>query len=280
MDYLLEGILLFLTGNIAGFVAGLLGIGGAIVLVPMLMYVPPLFGTVFSFYTITGLSMAQVFFAALSGAITHFRGGNLRRRLVIYIGGSMAVGSLIGSITSRFIPEHVLVGVFAFMLALSTLMLVTKMGKKHAFVSLEDCENEKNNVNYTVKPREIYMQTNKEKGIGIVLGITVGMLAGMVGVGGAIILIPILAYTLNVPIKMCIGTSLGIILAGGAAGFLGKAITGQVPFLPTLFLVSGTIIGARFGSKISMKLPDRLLMNALIILLIVTLIRIIISIVA
>ena len=84
---------------------------------------------------------------------------------------------------------------------------------------------------------------------------------------------------MKIPIKVCIGTSLGIILAGSSAGFFGKAITGQIPFIPALFLAAGGILASRFGSKVSMRLKGEQLKKLLMVVLVITLVRIIATII-
>ena len=262
-------IILFFLGGISGFLAGLLGIGGAIVLIPMMIYILPYFGFNLSMHEIMGLSMTLVFFAALSGAITHFKGGNLHKNLIIVVGGAMLLGSLLGSITSSVITEKALLIVFAVVLALSIALLLKP---KDEGVAKEVTSNGDGSCTK-------YVKSTKEKATGASLGFSAGVLSGMVGVGGAAILIPALNFFLRIPIKVCIGTSLGIILAGSAAGFFGKAITDQIPFIPALFLAAGGILSSRFGSKVSMRLKGEHLKKILTVVLVVTLARIIATII-
>ena len=251
----------------------MLGIGGAIVLIPMMIYILPYFGLNLSMHEIMGLSMALVFFAALTGAIIHFKGGNLRKNLIIVVGGAMLAGSFFGAIASRYVMEKTLLGVFALVLALSIVMLLkpkTEKSKVKAVSGGDDsCSID------SIEEVETYMTSRKEKITGASLGFSIGVISGMAGVGGAAILIPALTFFLRIPIKICIGTSLGIILAGGAAGFFGKAITGQIPFIPALFLAAGGILSSRLGSKVSMRLRGEQLKKILAVVLLVTLIRII-----
>lgn len=270
MITMLEVLLLGL-GFASGFMSGLLGIGGAIVLIPLLMYVPPLFGIVFSFHHITGLSMAQVFFASLTGAITYLSGGNMRLNLVIIVGGMMMLTSFAGSVLSANLSENTLTIIFAMVLFLSMMMLLKVPKEKKQDKSIGEEQ--------AVEAEQQYMQTTGEKFIGAAIGGVVGILSGIVGVGGAAFVTSSLSYILKIPIKICIGTSLGIILVGGAAGFIGKAITGQVPLIPAIFLVIGAIIGARLGSKVGMKLSGDLLRKLLIFVLFIILLQLFLSII-
>ena len=252
-------VVLFFFGVASGFIAGLLGVGGAIILIPMMIYILPYFGFNLSMHEIMGLSMALVFFAALAGAITHFKGGNFNKNLVIFVGSAMFFGSLIGGIASSVVTERTLLSIFALVLAISIGLMLTS--KKES-----DIDNANNNCDYMV--------SIKEKKIGLFLGFTIGILSGMIGLGGAAILTASLIFFLKIPIKVCIGTSLAIVLAGSAAGFFGKAVTNQIPFIPAIFLVAGGILAARFGSKVSMKLKSEHLKKILVVVLIITLIQI------
>ena len=176
----------------------------------------------------------------------------------------MLVAGFFGSIASKYLPEKTLTSVFAFVLAIAIIML---------FRTLENGNDCKEN-----DAEAIYLVSSKDKGIGIALGGAAGILSGMAGVGGAAMLIPSLAYLLKIPLKVCIGTSLGLILVGGTAGFIGKVITGQVPYLPALFVVTGAIVAARLGSKVSIGMSGEKLKNILAMVLILTLVRIIITI--
>jgi len=259
-------IILFFLGGVSGFLAGLLGIGGAIILIPMMIYILPYFGINLSMHEIMGLSMALVFFAALTGAITHSKEGNLHKNLIIVVGGTMFFGSLFGAITSSFVAERTLLIVFILVLALATVLLLKPKEKETAEEAASNADGSNTHT---------YMKSTKEKITGVSLGFSSGVLSGMVGVGGAAILIPALTFFLKMPIKVCVGTSLGIILVGSAAGFFGKAVTGQIPFIPALFLAAGGILSSRLGSKLSIKLKGEHLKKIFAVVLVVTLARLI-----
>ena len=176
---------LFFVGIVSGFIAGLLGIGGAIILIPVLIYIPPFFGTVFSFHHITGLSMSLVFFIALTVTVTHFREGNLNLYLILIVGSSMILGSLIGSVGSKFIPEKVLVGIFVFILVFSIIMLLFPANKN---------SNRSTPTNEPSVKTKKYITTSREIIMSISLGSIIGVISGMVGAGAAPMLIPALKY--------------------------------------------------------------------------------------
>jgi hypothetical protein len=84
------------------------------------------------------------------------------------------------------------------------------------------------------------------------------MLAGLLGAGN-FIFPPLLIYILKVPTRIAIGSSLFIALINTSAGFLGKLLTGQIPFLITLVVVLGAAGGAIVGERAHRQLSSRVL---------------------
>ncbi|MHB8809489.1 MAG: TSUP family transporter [Desulfobulbaceae bacterium] len=104
--------LLLLIGGLglgAGFLSGLLGIGGGIVMAPLLLYVPPLFGfEPLPMRVVAGLTMVQGLIACVAGGIVHRRFNFVCRELSLYMGGSIFVASLVGGAAARFVPNQAL----------------------------------------------------------------------------------------------------------------------------------------------------------------------------
>src|SRR5512135_3777472 len=84
-----------------GFLSGLLGLGGAIFMIPLLLYVPPLLGVgQFDMKQVAAISMVQVLSASLTGAIVHNKNRFVSKSLLIYMGLCNALGNLVGSFYS------------------------------------------------------------------------------------------------------------------------------------------------------------------------------------
>ena len=99
--------------------------------------------------------------------------------------------------------------------------------------------------------------------LAIVVPVLLGGFLGMVGQGGAFILIPFMLYVLRVPTRVALGSSLGIIMFSAAAGLAGKLLTGQVAFVPAMALLSGSVLGGGAGGLCSGRVPARALRYAL-----------------
>lgn len=230
-------------GFAGAFVAGLLGVGGAILMIPLLLYVPAWLGLgSLGMPAVAAISMVQVFFAALSGAVAHGKRGGVDRSLAITVGAPAAAGSLLGAVASGWVSALVLLTAFALMATAGTLLLLVGGGT-------EDVTH----------PGPVIFSRPR----GLAVGLGVGFLAGLVGAGGAFLLAPLLLTVLRIPLRVTIGSSLAITLWTATAGFLGKLVIGQVPFALSAALVVGAVPGAHLGEWFSRRARLRTLRGLL-----------------
>jgi uncharacterized membrane protein YfcA len=103
---------------------------------------------------------------------------------------------------------------------------------------------------------------------------TVGVAAGLIGAGGAFLLVPLLLVVVKVPIRLAIGSSLGIIALGATAGFIGKLATGQVPLAAALAVAVGALPGAQVGATLSYRVAGHRLKWVLAAVILVTVARV------
>ncbi|MHB8840403.1 MAG: sulfite exporter TauE/SafE family protein [Candidatus Aquicultor sp.] len=237
-------ITLFLIGLIGAFFSGLLGLGGAIILVPLLLYMPPLIGVgTLTMKQVSGITIIVVFASALIGVLTHNKNHLVSKNLVLIMGVTAALASLLGSIYSKNTSSEVLLVIFAFMAAFAAIIMWLP----------------KKEVGDGITPEDI-----KYNKIGaFLISITLGFIGGMVGAPGAYIFTPLMIYFLGIPTKIAIGSTLGIAFAASIFGAFGKVATGQVPYLLTAVVVVGAIPGARIGAKYTKKVQAAALKKGL-----------------
>ena len=248
-------IFLFCAGSIGGFFSGLLGIGGGIIMFPILFYIPPLFGfEAIGVKNITGLTMVQGFFASLSAILFYKKENLVNKSLALTLGLSLFLSSLIGSIISKGVSDRYLLFIFGILsFVASILMFMPRSYLK------DDLTEDK---------------IAFHKPAAIITGIIIGFLLGMVGQGGAFILIPILLYGLKIPLRVALGSTLAIGLFSATAGLIGKVATGQVPFYMAFALLLGAIPSARLGSMVSRKTKTQSLRWILAFIVSVTAIKV------
>jgi uncharacterized protein len=252
---LLFGGLLFVLGIVGAFVSGLIGVGGAIVMIPLLLYVPPLlaFGRL-DVKTVAAITMVQVFMAALSGVVAHGRHHAVNVRLGLTGGVAMGAGSLTGAVASHWMREYTVLVVFALMVTAAFVLMFFPMPEPDVGVPAQQRE---------------YSAT-----LAVLVGGIVGLGAGIVGAGGAFLLVPLLLVVVGVPIRVTIGTSLAMTAFAATTGVVGKLITGQVPFGPALVVALGAVPGAQLGALASRRLARTALKGILFVVIVLTGVRV------
>jgi uncharacterized membrane protein YfcA len=146
----------------------------------------------------------------------------------------MVVAALAGAVVSGFVSAGLLTGVFASLaLGAALVMLGSRRG---------------------LPPASAYRAVRLNKGLAASLGSGVGFLSGMVGAGGGFLLTALMVSILRVPMRLAVGSSLGIVAFSGLAGAFGKAVTGQVDWGLAVALVVGALPGARIGAMVSRRI--------------------------
>jgi len=238
---------LFALGLIGGFFSGLLGIGGGIIMIPLLLYVPSLVGLeAISMKTAAAITIVQSMAGSFSGLVVHKKNNFVHSKLIVYMGSGVVFGSLLGSYFSKQINGEVMLGIFASMALVATILMFLP-SKKDANLAVENVEF--------------------NKYLAFFVALVVGILGGIVGQGGAFILIPLMLYVLKIPTRIALGSSVAITFLSALAGFIGKWGSGQIPFVMAIILVAGALIGAQVGGRLSKQLPTVSLRTILSVLI-------------
>jgi len=241
---LLNLFLLFLAGCGTGFLAGFFGVGGGVILVPLLLYyfhsigVSSLVATHLTF----GTSLLVVIFASSSSAYNYWRNGHVVWRGVLLIGLASVVGASLGATIAAGLQAKTLQQVFGTVVAITAIRLLVEEGhrKKDPHTGARD-------------PGML--------GAGFVTGIV----SSLAGVGGGVISIPLMYYLLGFPLKKAVGTSSATIVITASAAAVGYTVEGWGnPLLPdhtlgfvdythALPLIIGAIPLASLGATVAQK---------------------------
>lgn len=222
-------ILLLFIGAIGAFVSGLVGIGGAIIIFPMLLFIPPLFGIdTITPHLASGLTAAQVFFSTLSGSISQRSNPDASRQLIVPMGTGILLGSISGAYSASLFDERIINIVYTGLAVLAVILMFVK-----------------------VRPEQTKTQFNP-----VLLFVTaalIGFLSGIVGAGGAFIIVPVLLALFRAPFRSVVASSMIIAFISSIGTFLIKAATGDVDFILMIPLVITSLIMAPVGTRVSKK---------------------------
>ncbi len=249
---------LFLLGMGGGLLSGLLGIGGGIVMFPLLLEVPPLLGmAAFGIKTAAAITSVQSFAGALSGALGHHRFGRISGPLVWCFGGSMSLTALLGSWLSARVPELLIMLVFAGMaICASLLMLLPRR-------PVDDSD-------------DVHGATTRfHHRAAVGWGGLLGLLSGIVGQGGGFLFVPVMLHLLHIPTRIAVGSALLVGILSSFSVMLGRIGTFQVPWLESVVVVVGAIAGAQLGARFSQRVPGRWLRILLSLIIVFITLRVI-----
>lgn len=231
------GLLDLALGVLVGVALGLLGAGGSVLTVPIFVYVAG-----FGAKEAIASSLAVVGVTSLFGAVGHWRAGNVNFRVALAFAPFAMAGTYAGARLAVFFSEAAQLALFAVvMLAAAFFMLREgKAGgvKIRGGVAREASDGAASGIAARVVPTAWIAAE----------GVAVGVVTGLVGVGGGFLIIPALVLVGNLPMKQAIGTSLLIIAAKSAAGFVGYAGQVEVAWSFLSAFTAASLVGILAGT--------------------------------
>ncbi|KAF2394474.1 sulfite exporter TauE/SafE family protein [Pseudomonas sp. NPDC087342] len=227
------------VGVMAGFMSGLFGIGGGIIVTPLLVLVYPMLGgQKLPIEVVTGLSSAQGFFSSMVSFALHRVRFRPDWRVIRSFAVPMAIANFFASIHADAFSENFILFVFG-LLGLMSLMVTYLFRRPVALL----CNHQVVSLPLT--------------------GLILGVLCGLVGQGGGFIYLPVLISLFGLQIKQAISTSAVIGIIGASGALLGR-VGSQMDFLDyTAELVVGILLGGYLGAALSHRLDSRHLKRAL-----------------
>jgi hypothetical protein len=237
-------LILLLLGAAAGFLAGFFGVGGGIILVPMLLayYASTGVTSLIATHLAFGTSLFAIIFASLSSGFQYYRNDQVIWRAVAVIGLTSVVGAYLGSVVAGGLQGKRLQQIFAVVVVVAAFRLFAEVRKPKG----------------SEGPRLGFAGL---AGTGLV----VGLVSSLAGVGGGVFSIPIMYSLLHFPLKRALGTSSATIVLTALAGVVGYAVQGWgnpllprgtagfVDYLHAFPIIVGTVPLAIVGARLSEK---------------------------
>jgi uncharacterized membrane protein YfcA len=220
-------------GIVAGVLSGLFGVGGGIVMTPGLDALLPLepIGAI-------ATPLPVIFPTSITGAVTYTRAGEVDRRAALSMAPTGLIGSALGAIATTWIDPSYLLLVTAALLGWQSIGII-RGGRRRTEAGDE--------------------QHRAPTSTFAVIGLTAGLVSGLLGIGGGLVMVPLLAGWGRMPLKRVLGTSLLTIPALVIPGTIVHAALGHIDWWAALYLTIGAVPGARVGAMLALGTAERTL---------------------
>lgn len=243
------------AGLLSGILAGFLGIGGGVLLVPIMVRLG------FAPVEAVATSSLAIVVTAISGSFQNWRMGYLDPKKVVLLGLPALITAQLGVVLADMFSPHWLLAGFGLLL-LSNVYLVgmrkrvvaqkARQEDPDAAVFNEASPEEMTAALTTASPAPMNPLMAR-----LITGGTAGFLAGLFGVGGGVIMVPLQILLMGEKIKLAVQTSLGVIMITAISACVGHAVKGNVRFEAGLLLGLGGLIGVQVSTRFLPKLSDR-----------------------
>lgn len=224
-----------LIGAAGGVMGGMLGVGGAVVLLPLLTTFAGL-----SLKDASNVTIVQVVASSLISWAAYQQGRLVHLRLALYMGVASAVSGLLGGYASHALSSRTLEWLFLVVVLVAIALLLLPV------------------TDVTIGATMAQMPPFHPL-VAVGLGASVGVLAGLLGAGGGFLIVPVMIGGMHLPTRLAIGSSPVVILISASAAMIGKLLAGQIRPDLALALVVGAAPSTFLGTLIGRRLPSSVL---------------------
>ncbi len=233
---------LIIVGLVAGLLGALFGIGGGIIIVPMLTICYGL-----SAADAAAVSLAGIVATSVGGTIYYMENKVTNIRLGLLLEISTVIGSMIGVFLALALESWVIMLVFSAVLILTAVKMILNPS-----ADIEDKEN--GEFTYTdLKTGETMSYDVEHRGIGFSSCVVAGIISSLTGVGGGLVKVPIMNMVMKVPMKVATATSSYMIGITAFSGSIIYFLSGHIDLELAAFVAIGTFLGAVVGSRLSRR---------------------------
>ncbi|WP_096203163.1 sulfite exporter TauE/SafE family protein [Bacillus sp. FJAT-45350] len=244
-------LILIVVGLASGMLGSLVGIGGGMVIVPSLLYlglfsISPLFSEVTPQVAV-GTSLLVILVIGLSSTFAY-----LKQKTVDYKSGWMLFigsgpGAIVGAWLNRFLSSEQFSLYFGiFIICIAILMMVRNylkpvvIRKTFLYTAIGDNGDEVT-YGYNVP-------------VMLVISFSIGILAGLFGIGGGVLMVPVMILLFNFPTRIAVATSMLVIFLSAITGSITHMVLGNINWTYAGCLVVGAWFGAKIGAYLNNKL--------------------------
>ena len=234
-------------GILVGLLGALLGIGGGMVIVPLLV-----FAWDYEPQQATGTSVLMVLMNAVSGTWGYIRQKKVCVDAALKFAVATVPGAFLGSYAAEYLQGRLFYLVFGAFFVLAAINMYRKASKNAAGKTAGEVP-------------EVYNWK-----LGVLCSVGVGFLASILGIGGGIVHVPFMVYVLNFPVHVAIATSNCILAVSSLAGLVSHAMLGHIVWTSGLAIGAGAFVGAQGGVALAQRLQSGILMKLASVLVLIT----------
>ena len=259
MEFLLYVLALVITGIVAGFASGMIGVGGCFIMVPVqywLLTADGLDGTL-AIRVAFGTGLAVTLPTVMSAAYGHSRRGGVDWQTAVPMGLSAICGAVTGGAIAAGLPGQILKFIFSLLVIIMAIRMIWDVG---------DTDIQPDRRSYALL---------------LSIGFGVGIITSLAGVGGGVVMIPILVLLMHFPMHRAVGTSSACLIfssAGAVLSYIWYGIgvdglpafsIGYVDILQWGILTATTIPISVLGVRYAHRCPPRTLRYFFAVLMLV-----------
>jgi uncharacterized membrane protein YfcA len=219
----MDTLLAVIAGGFIGAILGFVGAGGAMLSVPILLYV-------FDFTAIpaTTGALAIVLCASIAGAIPKARAKEILYREALVIWGLGLVTNLAASILAHRLSDQIITTGFSITIIFAALSMIKKSAERE--------------------------QRRMSPGVLVAISLGIGVITGLFGIGGGFIVIPVLMHAFGTPARVASGTSLVVIALNSITAFIGHQshwdeVNWKIPVVMALSATTIAVLASHRQSK-------------------------------
>jgi uncharacterized membrane protein YfcA len=224
-----EDVWLIPLGFIAGILGSMIGLGGGIIVVPVLTFLgfPPT------------LAASNSLFAAFSNAIASTISYSKQKRIEYFIGLKLGLIAVPGTVLGAYVSSDVTPEIFKILFGLILISSSVYIFLKRKIVSKE--------INTS---RTIMI-------LAVASSFFAGIISSFFGIGGGIIFVPLMVVAMGMGMKNAAPTSQFILLFVSLAGLVTHSILGHPDFTQSLYLAIGAFAGGLLGARLSLEIKEK-----------------------
>jgi len=242
--------ILALIAVLVGMIAAMTGVGGGFLIVPVLNLV---FGL--PVHQAVGTSLVTIIFTALFSTFAYARQKRIDYKLGLIFTIGTVPGAILGAYTTKFLTERVLAAVFG----LSLMLIALRMMGIWKISSIKSLKASTKWRRRLIDSKGVIFEYSANMKPGTALSFLGGLASGLLGIGGGVVMVPVMNLVVGFPIHLAVATSMLIMIFTSISGAVTHLALGNVQIEYAVYLIVGVIAGTQLGAAIANRMKEKAL---------------------